>query len=153
MDFPGNRAGGARKKFCLGPPKSTLLHESHLLSITAEHLQISLAICSPFLCYFLPSMLCVPAPCVGLLCHVMIAAPLYTKNYKQWLKARGTFDKWKPKVVFQCKAQTCMCPICNMHWCLSSLRLLSISHAISCPSHRGACSPSLTNVPSFTTGY
>ena len=33
MDFPADRAGGARKKFWLGLPKSTLQYESHLLSI------------------------------------------------------------------------------------------------------------------------
>ena len=33
--------GGARKKFWLGLPKSTMQYESHLLSINAEHPQIS----------------------------------------------------------------------------------------------------------------
>ena len=62
MDFPADRAGGARKKFWLGLPRSTLQYESHLLSMNAEHPQISLAICSAFSYHFLPSMLCVPAP-------------------------------------------------------------------------------------------
>ena len=42
---------------------------------------------------------------------------LYPNNCKQWLKADGALEKWKPKeagqmsfVVFQLKAQTCMCP-------------------------------------------
>ena len=41
MDFSPDRAGGARKKFWLGLPKSTLQYESHLLGITAKHPQIS----------------------------------------------------------------------------------------------------------------
>ena len=41
MDFPADRAGGARKKLGLGHRKSTLQYESHLLSINAEHPQIS----------------------------------------------------------------------------------------------------------------
>ena len=63
MGSPADRAGGARKKFWLGLPRSTLQYESHLLSMNAEHPQISLAICSAFSYHFLPSMLCVPAPC------------------------------------------------------------------------------------------
>ena len=62
MDFPADRAGGPRKKFWLGLPKSTLQYESHLLSINAENCQISGAVCSAFPCHILPSMLCVPAP-------------------------------------------------------------------------------------------
>ena len=65
MGFPADRAGGARKKFWLGLPRSTLQYESHLLSMNAEHPQISRAICSVFSYHFLPSMLCVPAPCGG----------------------------------------------------------------------------------------
>ena len=65
MDFPADRAGGARKKFWLRLPKSTLQYESHLLSINAEHPQISRTICSAFSCHFLPSVLCVLAPCGG----------------------------------------------------------------------------------------
>ena len=41
----------------------------------------------------------------------------YPNKCKQWLKADGSLEKWKPKdagqmsfVVFQLKAQTCMCP-------------------------------------------
>ena len=41
MDFPADPAGAARKKFGLGLPKSTMQYESHLLSINAEHPQIS----------------------------------------------------------------------------------------------------------------
>ena len=41
MDFPADHAGGARKKFSLGLPKSTLQYESHLLNINAQHPQIS----------------------------------------------------------------------------------------------------------------
>ena len=41
MDFPADRAGGARKKLWLGLPKPTLQYEPHLLSINAEHPQIS----------------------------------------------------------------------------------------------------------------
>ena len=61
MGFPADRAGGARKKFFspnpvefwldawwkdarkfwLGLPRSTLQYESHLLSMNAEHPQIS----------------------------------------------------------------------------------------------------------------
>ena len=41
MGFPADRAGGARKKFWLGLPRSTLQYESHLLSMNAEHPQIS----------------------------------------------------------------------------------------------------------------
>ena len=41
MDFPADRAGAARKKFWPGFPKSTLQYEFHLLSINAEHPQIS----------------------------------------------------------------------------------------------------------------
>ena len=47
-------------------------------------------------------------------CHKM-TNPLYPNNCKQWRKADGSFEKWKPKdagqmrfVVFQLKAQTCM---------------------------------------------
>ena len=46
-----------------------------------------------------------------------MTTPLYPNNCKQWLKADGALEKWKPKeagqmsfVVFQLKAQTCMCP-------------------------------------------
>ena len=46
-----------------------------------------------------------------------MTTPLYPNNCKQWLKADGSLEKWKPKeagqmsfVVFQLKAQTCMCP-------------------------------------------
>ena len=46
-----------------------------------------------------------------------MTSPLYPNNCKQWLKADGWLEKWKPKeagqmsfVVFQLKAQTCMCP-------------------------------------------
>ena len=46
-----------------------------------------------------------------------MTTPLYPNSYKQWLKACGALEKWKPKdagqmsfVVFQLKAQTCMCP-------------------------------------------
>ena len=56
MGFPADRAGGARKKFWLGLPRSTLQYESHLLSIPKYPEQ--------FRANFLPSMLCVPAPCV-----------------------------------------------------------------------------------------
>ena len=65
MGFPADRAGGARKKFWLGLPRSTLQYESPLLSKNAEHPQISRAICSAFFYDFLPSMLCVPAPCAA----------------------------------------------------------------------------------------
>ena len=41
MDFPADRAGGTWKKFWLGLLKSTPQYESHLLSIHAEHPQIS----------------------------------------------------------------------------------------------------------------
>ena len=41
MDFPADRAGGARKNFWLVFPKSTMQYESHLLGINAEHPQIS----------------------------------------------------------------------------------------------------------------
>ena len=41
MGFPADRAGGARKKFWIGLPRSTLQYESHLLSMNAEHPQIS----------------------------------------------------------------------------------------------------------------
>ena len=41
MDFPANRAGGARKNLWLGFLKSTMQYESCLLSINAEHPQIS----------------------------------------------------------------------------------------------------------------
>ena len=48
--------------------------------------------------------------------HKMTTLP-YPNNCKQWLKADGSLEKWKPKeagqmsfVVFQLKAQTCMCP-------------------------------------------
>ena len=46
-----------------------------------------------------------------------MTTPLYHNNCKQWLKADGSLEKWKPKdagqmslVVYQLKAQTCMCP-------------------------------------------
>ena len=46
-----------------------------------------------------------------------MTTPLSPNNCKQWLKAHGSLEKWKPKeagqmsfVVFQLKAQTCMCP-------------------------------------------
>ena len=46
-----------------------------------------------------------------------VTTPLYPNNCKQWLKAAGALEKWKPKdpgqmsfVVFQLKAQTWMCP-------------------------------------------
>ena len=46
-----------------------------------------------------------------------MTTPLYPNNYKQWLKADGSLEKWKPKeagqmsfVVLQLKVQTCMCP-------------------------------------------
>ena len=46
-----------------------------------------------------------------------MTTPLYPNNCKQWLKANGSLEKWKTKdtgqmsfVVFQLKAQTCMCP-------------------------------------------
>ena len=46
-----------------------------------------------------------------------MTTPLYPNNCKQWLKADGSLEKWKPKdagqmsfVVFQLKAQSCMCP-------------------------------------------
>ena len=46
-----------------------------------------------------------------------MTTPLYPNNCKQWLKADGSLEKWNPKdagqmsfVVFQLKAQTCMCP-------------------------------------------
>ena len=46
-----------------------------------------------------------------------MTTPLYPNNCKQWLKADGSLEKWKPKdagqmsfVVFQLKGQTCMCP-------------------------------------------
>ena len=46
-----------------------------------------------------------------------MTTPLYPNNCKQWLKADGSVEKWKPKdasqmsfVVFLLTAQTCMCP-------------------------------------------
>ena len=41
MGSPADRAGGARKKFWLGLPRSTLQYEFHLLSMNAEHPQTS----------------------------------------------------------------------------------------------------------------
>ena len=45
-----------------------------------------------------------------------MTTPLYPKKSQQWLKADESLEKWKPKeagqmsfVVFQLKAQTCMC--------------------------------------------
>ena len=46
-----------------------------------------------------------------------MTTPLYRNNCKQWLKIDGSLEKWKLKdagqmsfVVFQLKAQTCLCP-------------------------------------------
>ena len=46
-----------------------------------------------------------------------MTTPLYPSNCKQWLKVDGSLENWKPKdagrmsfVVFQLKAQMCMCP-------------------------------------------
>ena len=48
-------------------------------------------------------------------CH-KIPTPLYPNKCKQWLKAGGSLEKWKPKdagqisfLVFPLKALTCMC--------------------------------------------
>ena len=64
MDLPANRPRVARKKFWCQFLKRTVRYESHLVTISAKHFQKSSAICPAFFCHFLPSMLCVPAPCV-----------------------------------------------------------------------------------------
>ena len=46
----------------------TMRYESHLVTISAKRFQKSPAKCPAFSCLFLPSMLCVPAPC-GVLCE------------------------------------------------------------------------------------
>ena len=53
MDLPGNRPRVARKRY-----------ESHLVTISAKRFQKFPAKCPAFSCHFLPSVLCVPAPCV-----------------------------------------------------------------------------------------
>ena len=63
MDLPGNRPRVARKKFWGRFLKCTTQYESHLVTISAKCFPKSPAKCPAFSCHFLPSMLCVPAPC------------------------------------------------------------------------------------------
>ena len=65
MDLPANRPRVARKKFWCRFLKRTVRYESHLVTISAKRFQKSPAKCPAFSCHFLPSMLCVPAPCGG----------------------------------------------------------------------------------------
>ena len=53
-----------RKKFWCPFLKCTVRYESHLVTISAKRFQKSPAKCPAFFRHFLPSMLCVPAPCV-----------------------------------------------------------------------------------------
>ena len=62
-DLPANRPRVAWKKFWCLFLECTLRYESHLLSICGGHSQKSKAICPAFPHHFLPSMLCVLAPC------------------------------------------------------------------------------------------
>ena len=63
MDIPANRLRVARNKSWCRFLKCTVRYESHLVTISAKRFQTSPAKCPIFSCHFLPSMLCVPAPC------------------------------------------------------------------------------------------
>ena len=63
MDLPANHPQVAWKKFWCRFPKCTVRYKSYLVSVSAERFQKSPAKCPAFSCHFLPSMLCVPAPC------------------------------------------------------------------------------------------
>ena len=72
MDIPANRPRLSRKKFWCRFMKCTVRYESHLVTMSAKCFQNSLAKCPGFSCHFLPSMLCVPAPCVVELCFLYL---------------------------------------------------------------------------------
>ena len=65
MDLPGNHPRVAWKKFWCRFLKCTVRYESHLVTISAKRFQKSPAKCPAFPYHFLPSMLCVAAPCEG----------------------------------------------------------------------------------------
>ena len=73
MDFPANRPRVPRKKFWCQFVKRAARCQSHLVTISAKRFQQLLAKCPAFSCHFLPSMLCVPAPCAVLLCAFCMA--------------------------------------------------------------------------------
>ena len=87
-----------------------------------------------------------------------MTTPLHPNNCKQWLKADGSWEKWKPKeagqmsfVVFQPTTQTCMCPPHATFVVLVSFSVACLLDSASC--FRCPCFPNLDGILSCTAGY